>query len=151
EHAPLCDRSGTTPAGRIGPLVRASFSGSRIRSGAGEVSRVRLRGRNIDVLEAGRGDPLLYLHGFADVHGVASQFQPFHLRLAEKTRIIAPAHPGCAGTDEISGGYTIDDVLFHLLELLDAVELDRFDLVGHCVGGWIAAELAVRHPERVNR
>jgi pimeloyl-ACP methyl ester carboxylesterase len=115
------------------------------------VSRVRLRGRNVDVLEAGRGDPLLYLHGFADVHGVASQFQPFHLRLSDNARIIAPAHPGCAGTDELSGGHAIDDVLFHLLELLDAIELDRFDLVGHCVGGWIAAELAMRHPERVNR
>ncbi len=27
--------------------------------------------------------------------------------------------------------------------------LERFDLVGHCVGGWFAAEFAVRHPERV--
>jgi pimeloyl-ACP methyl ester carboxylesterase len=35
--------------------------------------------------------------------------------------------------------------------VLDALGLDRFDLVGHSVGGWIAAELAVRHPERVRR
>ena len=41
--------------------------------------------------------------------------------------------------------------MFHYLELLDALGLARFDLVGHCVGGWIAAELAVRHPERVAR
>ena len=115
------------------------------------MSLVSVRGRNVDVIEAGRGDPLVYLHGFADVHGVASQFQPFHLHLAEQARIIAPAHPGCGETGELSGSYTIDDVLFHLLQFLDATGLDRFDLVGHCVGGWIAAELAVRHPERVKR
>ena len=35
--------------------------------------------------------------------------------------------------------------------MLDALALPRFDLVGHCAGGWIAAEIAVRHPERVAR
>ena len=39
-------------------------------------------------------------------------------------------------------------MVFHYLEVIDALKLDKFDLVGHCVGGgWIAAELAVRHPE----
>jgi pimeloyl-ACP methyl ester carboxylesterase len=62
--------------------------------------------------------------------------------------VIAPAHPGCAGGDELER-CGIDDVVFHYLEVLDALGLQRFDLVGHCAGGWIAAELAVRHPERV--
>lgn len=35
--------------------------------------------------------------------------------------------------------------------MFDALRLKRFDLVGHCVGGWIAAEIAVRYPERVRR
>ena len=110
-----------------------------------------LRGRKVAVIERGRGEPLVYLHGFADVHGVAGDLQPFQLRLAESVRVIAPAHPGCAGSDELGDGYGIDDVVFHYLEVLDALGLRQFDLVGHCVGGWIAAELAVRHPERVWR
>jgi pimeloyl-ACP methyl ester carboxylesterase len=112
---------------------------------------VELRGRKVALLEAGRGAPLLYLHGFADVHGVAGELQPFHARLAETAHVIAPAHPGCAGSDDLADGCAIDDVLFHYLELFDALGLARCDLVGHCVGGWIAAELAVRHPERVAR
>jgi pimeloyl-ACP methyl ester carboxylesterase len=103
------------------------------------------------VLEAGTGAPLIYLHGFADVHGVAGDLQPFHHRLAEVARVIAPAHPGCAGSDELDGACGIEDVVFHYLEVVDALGLERFDLVGHCAGGWIAAELAVRHPERVRR
>ena len=98
-----------------------------------------------------RGAPLVYLHGFADVHGVAADLQPFHQQLAQSARVIAPAHPGCAGSDELAEGCGIDDVVFHYLEVFDALRLKRFDLVGHCVGGWIAAELAVRHPERVAR
>jgi pimeloyl-ACP methyl ester carboxylesterase len=112
---------------------------------------VEVRGRKVVTIEEGQGTPLLYLHGFADVHGVAAQLQPFHRRLAQFARVIAPAHPGCAGSDEITESCGIDDVLFHYLEVLDALGLDRFDLVGHCAGGWIAAELAVRHPERVAR
>jgi pimeloyl-ACP methyl ester carboxylesterase len=115
------------------------------------VNLLDVHGRKVAVLEAGGGAPLVYLHGFADVHGVAGDLQPFHLKLAQEARVIAPAHPGCAGSDELTGGCSIDDVLFHYLEVLDALGLTRFDLVGHCVGGWIAAELAVRHPERVER
>jgi pimeloyl-ACP methyl ester carboxylesterase len=110
-----------------------------------------LRGRKVAVAEGGRGDPLVYLHGFADVHAVAGDFQPFHLRLCEAARVVAPAHPGCTESDELADGCGIDDVVFHYLEVFDALGLARFDLVGHCVGGWIAAELAVRHPERVRR
>jgi pimeloyl-ACP methyl ester carboxylesterase len=111
---------------------------------------VDVRGRKVTVLEGGDGTPLVYLHGFADVHGVAEEFQPFHLRLAAAARVIAPAHPGCAGSDELPET-AIDDVVFHYLELFDALGLEKFDLIGHCVGGWIAAELAVRHPERVRK
>jgi pimeloyl-ACP methyl ester carboxylesterase len=110
-----------------------------------------VRGRKVALIERGRGEPLVYLHGFADVHGVAGDLQPFHLKLSGAARLIAPAHPGCAESDDLGDGYGIDDVVFHHLELFDALGLTSFDLVGHCVGGWIAAELAVRHPERVRR
>jgi pimeloyl-ACP methyl ester carboxylesterase len=113
-----------------------------------------MRGRNVTIAEAGeehREDtPIVYLHGFADVHGVADDFMPFHRKLAEHAHVIAPAHPGCAGSGEIDP-CAIDDVLFHYLEVFDALWPPRFDLVGHCVGGWLAAEFAVRHPERVAR
>jgi pimeloyl-ACP methyl ester carboxylesterase len=112
---------------------------------------IDVRSRKVAVLEAGAGEPLVYLHGFADVHGVAGDFQPFHQRLAQGAKVIAPAHPGCAGSSELTDGCSIDDVVFHTLEVLDARGLERFDLVGHCAGGWIAAELAVRHPEKVAR
>ena len=107
--------------------------------------------RKVQVLESGNGTPLLYLHGFADVHSVKESWMPFHEQLAQRARVIAPAHPGCAQTDENKDIDAIEDVVFHYLEVLDALKLTQFDLVGSCVGGWIAAELAVRPWRRRQR
>jgi pimeloyl-ACP methyl ester carboxylesterase len=110
---------------------------------------VEVAGRTVGLVERGDGTPLLYLHGFADLHGVSAELFPFHEMLARTRRLIAPAHPGCGDSDEYPDLMTVEDAVFHYLELFDALDLDRFDLVGHCVGGWIAAEIAVRHPERI--
>jgi pimeloyl-ACP methyl ester carboxylesterase len=107
--------------------------------------------RNVWIHETGDGTPLLYLHGFADIHGVTEGWMPFHERLSGYARVIAPAHPGCGRTDENQDIDAIEDVVFHYLEVLDALKLTRFDLVGSCVGGWIAAEIAVRHPEKIRK
>ncbi len=110
---------------------------------------IDVKGRKVALIEAGSGPPLVYLHGFADVHGVAGDLLPFHEGLAQGHRLIAPAHPACNGSTEFLQGNRIEDFLFHYCEVFDALGLDRFALVGHCAGGWIAAEYAVRHPERV--
>lgn len=112
---------------------------------------IELSGRKVWLLENGAGAPLLYLHGFADVHSVKEGWLPFHEQLAKSARVIAPAHPGCAQSDEDKDIDTVEDVVFSYLELFDALKLSEFDLVGSCVGGWIAAELAVRHPEKIRR
>jgi len=52
------------------------------------------------------------------------------------------------GSAEIDG---VEDLVFHYLDLLDALGLPQVDLVGACLGGWIAAELAVRHSQRIRR
>jgi len=112
---------------------------------------IEVAGHAVEVAEAGSGAPLLYLHGFADVHGAAPPWLPFHEALAKSFRVIAPAHPGCAGSDEDDAIETMDDLAFRMIETVDALGLERIDIAGACVGGWIAAELAVRHPERVRK
>ena len=54
-------------------------------------------GRKVVVIEAGAGPSLVYLHGFADVHGVAGDLLPFHQGLAHGRKLIAPAHPAYEG------------------------------------------------------
>jgi pimeloyl-ACP methyl ester carboxylesterase len=116
-----------------------------------EKREIDVQGRKVILFEAGAGAPLVYLHGFADIHGVAGDLSPFHKGLARNNRLLAPAHPGCNGSVEFHQGNRVEDFLFHYCEVFDALGLDRFALVGHCAGGWLAAEYAVRHPERVTR
>jgi pimeloyl-ACP methyl ester carboxylesterase len=108
-------------------------------------------GRRAAVAELGSGPPLLYLHDVFDVHGSRNDWLPFHHALAEHATVVALAHPGCADSDEDDDAETPDDVVFDVLEALDALGIARIPVVGTGIGGWIAAELAVRHPELVER
>jgi len=100
-------------------------------------------GTRLHLQSAGDGPPLLYLHG---ANGVA--WLPGHDLLAERCRVLLPEHPGWAA-DELAGGLEgIDDLVYFYLDVLDALGLERVHLVGHSLGGWLAAELAVTQPQR---
>ena len=45
----------------------------------------------------------------------------------------------------------IEDAAFHVLDVMDRLQIESADLVGMSLGGWMAAEVAVRWPERVRR
>ncbi len=110
-----------------------------------------VQGRTVKVYEAGAGNPVLYLHGIADMHGLVEENCAFHDALAAQCHVIAPAMPGCVGSDEDNSLESIDDLRFHTLEVMDALGIDKIDIVGNCVGGWLAAEIAVQNPERVGK
>jgi pimeloyl-ACP methyl ester carboxylesterase len=112
---------------------------------------IDVRGRAVEVCEAGKGRPIVYLHGFADLHSVSGEMLDFHKGLARYGRVMAPALPGVGQSAELPAQSGIHDFVFHCLETLDALGVGQFDLVGHCVGGWIAAELAVTVPERIGK
>ncbi len=99
-------------------------------------------------LEAGSGPPLLVLHG---IEASAEN----HLRnlaaLGSVRRVIAPDLLGHGLTDKPDCPYDVEDYASHVLDLLDALEIEHADLLGQSLGGWIACRLALDHPERVGR
>lgn len=72
----------------------------------------------------------------------------FARRVAVDYRVIVPTHPGFAIEGRPAWLETMDDLVLHYSVLLDALPADRVHLVGHSLGGWIAAELASRYPAR---
>ena len=88
---------------------------------------LEINGRKVWILETGTGAPLLYLHGFADVHSVKESWMPFHEKLAQHASVIAPAHPGCAQTDENKD----IDIIFTVVTRLEISkltnEIDQID------------------------
>lgn len=101
-------------------------------------------GAKIEVVEAGKGRDLLYLHG-AGGHMVDD---PLLAALAGKYRVVAPLLPGYGRSGGEDGLRDMLDVTLHALDVLEALELDKPIVVGHSMGGMIAAEMAaVAHTE----
>ena len=113
---------------------------------APEEEFVELDGGRVHLLRGGAGEPVLFLHAA----GGAGTWLPFHEMLAARGfEVIAPDHPGFGKSDEFPEVEAIDDLVFHYLDVLDALGLDRPHVVGASFGGWIAAELALYLPQRV--
>ena len=108
---------------------------------------ISIAGIELDVLERGQGKPILYLHGGAGIGRDA----PFIDLLARDRRVIAPSHPGFGKSALPDWLDSVDDIAHVYLELMDRVGLTRADLVGLSIGGWIAAEIATKVPERIGR
>ena len=108
---------------------------------------IAIAGVDLDMFEAGDGPPLLFLHsaqGFAPEH-------PYVAPLSARHRFIAPSHPGFGKSSLPDWIDAVDDIAYIYLELLDHLNLHQVDLIGCSIGGWIAAELATKAPERVHR
>ena len=108
---------------------------------------MKLQGIDLDVARMGSGPPLLMLHGI----GGPVAAMPFATRLAEKFELIAPVHPGFAGTRIPDRFDCIDDLVYLYLDLLDELDLRDTLLVGFSMGGWVAAEMAAMTTERLAR
>jgi pimeloyl-ACP methyl ester carboxylesterase len=106
--------------------------------------QVDVGGRSTHVLTAGEGDPIVVFHGAGIVEG----FDPF-LPLADRFRVIVPMLPGFGETASEPALASIDALTEHNAALLDALGVEQATVLGHSLGGWIAASLAAAHPERV--
>jgi pimeloyl-ACP methyl ester carboxylesterase len=111
---------------------------------------VQTRVGKVEVLRGGpasaSGPTIVYLHS-ATGEGLGL---PFTEALADTHAVVAPMFPGFGESEGIDEIDDMEDVAFHLLDLLDILELRRPALTGLSLGGWMAAELATRYPERLS-
>ncbi|WP_208324091.1 alpha/beta fold hydrolase [Diaminobutyricimonas sp. TR449] len=109
-------------------------------------SFVDLPGLRMHVAEAGEGDPVLLLHGAPQNWWEWHEIMP---ELAKTHRVIAPDLRGAGWTDVPPRGYTREQLLADLVNLLDALRLDRVQLIAHDWSAFVGFQLCLRHPERV--
>ena len=111
------------------------------------VHSVPTRRGTISTLEAGRGEPLLLLHGLG---ATKASFLPTVAALAGDYRVIAADLPGFGDSHKpFPAPYDAPFLARSALRLLDTLGLERVHLAGHSLGGRVALELGFRHPERL--
>jgi pimeloyl-ACP methyl ester carboxylesterase len=107
------------------------------------------RHARLSTLEAGVGPPVLALHGLG---GTKGSFLFTVAALADHFRVVAVDLPGFGDSSKpIGASYDPGFFAGAMIDLLDALELERVDLIGNSLGGRVALELGLRHPERVGR
>src|SRR5688572_28862600 len=96
--------------------------------------------------DGGAGEPVVLVHGFA---GMKENWLQLARELSSR-RVVMPDLPGWGESERRDGeDYRVEAQVDRLAAFLDALSLERVDLVGHSMGGHIAGLFAARHPERV--
>lgn len=101
----------------------------------------------LEVVRRGAGRPVLLLHGFQNVDPGA----PFLDLLGRHAEVIAPSHPGFGRSTRPADFETVYDLVHLYLEVLEVLPYEKVNLVGLSFGGWLAAEVAVACPHRLDR
>ena len=112
---------------------------------AQSISILAIRDCRIRLMRGGSGAPLVFLHGGGGI-GI---WLPSMARLAKKFDVMAPEHPGFGESDTPAWLDTVSDLANFYLDFLDRLDLRGVHLVGSSLGGWIAADLAVRNATRL--
>lgn len=110
-----------------------------------EELHLNIHGVKTCVRKGGTGPALVYWHGA----GGCGRWFPHHDLLAEHFTVYAPDHPGWGGSEGPEWMDTIHDYTLHNDSLMRALEIDRPILVGHSLGGWMAADFAATYPDRL--
>jgi pimeloyl-ACP methyl ester carboxylesterase len=130
-------------------LLRAEFARERWHAGLHAHTRQAV-GYRWAYVEAGTGPPLLFVHGYT---GSKENWYPLAGMLKARYRVIAPDLPGWGESDRLPGadyGYVAQSE--RLAGFIRVIGGGRpVGLVGHSMGGGIAALTAARHPELVSK
>lgn len=110
---------------------------------------IDVQGIQTHLFEAGSptAPPLLYLHGTF----LGNLWLDYHNALAQHFHLFAPDTPGFGLTRRPDWMRDMSDYTLYFRDLLNALGLQKAAIIGHSLGGWMAAEIAVWYPDRVSK
>ena len=110
---------------------------------------VATRRARLSTLEAGSGPPVVAVHGLG---GTKGSFLPTVAALADGFRVIALDLPGFGDSDKpLAAAYDARYFAAVVVDLLDALDIECAHLIGNSLGGRVALEVGMRHPDRAGR
>ncbi|UQA59892.1 alpha/beta fold hydrolase [Polyangium aurulentum] len=122
---------------------------SHLVTGLSESGYADVNGLELYYEVHGQGKPIVLLHGsFMTIPLNWSQFIPL---LAKDRKVIVAEMQGHGRTRDISREFSYEGMADDVSALLRHLEIDRADILGYSMGGGVAFQVAVRHPEQVRR
>ncbi len=107
---------------------------------------VDLDGLHLSILEAGTGDPIIFVHGVVTTSNI---FPKYVGTYSPEFRGVAVDLRGYGDSEKPPTGYSIPQFSTDLIKLADALQIKKAIWVGVSMGGMILQRLALDHPERV--
>lgn len=124
-------------------LAAGSASAQQVASKFAKANGVRLH-----YLEAGKGEPIVLLHGYAET---SHMWLPLIKELAKTNRVIAPDMRGAGSSAAPDEGYAKADLANDIHALTDSLKLGKIEIVGHDIGLMVAYAYAAQYPAEVKK
>jgi 2-hydroxymuconate-semialdehyde hydrolase len=107
---------------------------------------------NTNYHDVGEGYPLVLLHGSGPGVSAYANWNKLFPILSKNRRMIAPDMVGFGYTDRPEGvKYNMNAWVQQTIDLFDALEIEKADLVGNSFGGALALAMAVKYPQRIRK
>lgn len=114
-----------------------------------EVESVPAGDINISCRVLGQGDPIVLIMGYSST---MDMWDPLFLEnLSSKYKVIIFDNRGMGNTTAPAGNFSIAQFSNDTADLMTALGIEKADVLGWSMGSFVAQELAIRHPERVNK
>ncbi len=102
--------------------------------------QITYKGRNIAFSVRGKGVPVLFLHGFCEDSSIWDDFTPGITEAGN--RVICVNLPGFGASEPLAGETSIEEMARAVLAVADHLELKKFILIGHSMGGYVGLAIS---------
>ena len=102
----------------------------------------------IYVDDVGKGFPLVLVHGYLGSSEMWCYQKDYFSKFC---RVITPAIPGFGESSDIKSLDTIEGMALKIIEIIDEKKIEKFNLMGHSMGGMIAQEMVKIKPEKIRK
>ncbi len=104
--------------------------------------------QDIYVGDAGTGFPLVLVHGFL---GTSKMWEPQINFFKNYFRVITPDLPGFGRSNKAKSHNSIQSIANLILDCLEEKKIDKFNLLGHSMGGMIVQEMAKKNGDKISK
>ena len=104
--------------------------------------------QDIYIDDRGTGFPLVLIHGFL---GSSEMWYPQKEFLSKYFRVISPALPGFGESHKVKSHNSVNEMAQTVLKCLKKMNIEKFNLLGHSMGGMIVQEMAKISGDKINK